>query len=62
MLDLPALTTVVSPEPDGISPFPSLIQTETGLSVLFYDLTAFVVHGSYPGSRHIDFGFANNTP
>lgn len=40
----------------------ALTQTETSLSVLFYDLTAFVVHGSYPRSRHIDFGFANNTP
>jgi transposase len=40
----------------------ALIQTKTDLSVLFYDLTAFVVHGSYSGSRHIDFGFANNTP
>lgn len=40
----------------------ALIQTETDLSVLFYDLTAFVVHGSYRGSRHVDFGFANNTP
>ena len=40
----------------------ALLQTETDLSVLFYDLTAFVVHGAYPDSQHVDFGFANNTP
>lgn len=40
----------------------ALVQAEIDLSFLFYDLTAFVVHGSYAGSRHIDFGFAHNTP
>jgi len=40
----------------------ALVQTEIDLSVLFYDLTAFVVHGAYTGSQHVDFGFANNTP
>ena len=29
--------------------------------VIFYDLTAFVVHGAYADSHHVDFGFAHNT-
>lgn len=29
---------------------------------LFYDLTAFVVHGAYTQSELADFGFAHNTP
>lgn len=32
------------------------------LSVLFYDVTAFVAHGHYAESELIDFGFAHNTP
>lgn len=40
----------------------ALVQTQTDLSVLFYDLTAFVVHGVYRNSSHVDFGFAHNTP
>lgn len=32
------------------------------LSVVFYDLTAFVVHGRYAESEVIDFGFAHNVP
>jgi transposase len=40
----------------------ALVQTQTDLSVLFYDLTAFVVHGVYRASSHVDFGFAHNTP
>lgn len=40
----------------------AMLQAEIDLSVIFYDLTAFVVHGSYAGSQHVDFGFANNTP
>jgi transposase len=40
----------------------ALIQTQVDLSLIFYDLTAFVVHGTYEGSRHVDFGFAHNTP
>lgn len=39
-----------------------LVQAEIDLSIIFYDLTAFVVHGAYSGSQHVDFGFANNTP
>jgi len=40
----------------------ALIRAEIDLSVIFYDLTAFVVHGSYTESQTVDFGFANNTP
>ncbi len=40
----------------------AIVQLDLDLSVIFYDLTAFVVHGAYPDSRHIDFGFAHNTP
>ena len=40
----------------------ALIQADIDLSLIFYDLTAFIVHGTYDGSRHVDFGFAHNTP
>lgn len=40
----------------------ALIQADIDLSVVFYDLTAFVAHGSYPDSQLVDFGFAHNTP
>jgi hypothetical protein len=40
----------------------AIVQLDLDLSVIFYDLTAFVVHGAYPGSQHVDFGFAHNTP
>jgi transposase len=40
----------------------AMVQAEIDLSVIFYDLTAFVVHGAYADSQHVDFGFANNTP
>jgi transposase len=40
----------------------ALVQADVDLSVIFYDLTAFVVHGSYTDSQHVDFGFAHNTP
>ena len=32
------------------------------MSVIFYDLTAFIMHGRYEGSDYVDFGFAHNTP
>lgn len=32
------------------------------LSLIFYDVTAFVAHGHYAESELIDFGFAHNTP
>jgi transposase len=40
----------------------ALVQGGVDLSVIFYDLTAFVVHGEYTSSEHVDFGFAHNTP
>jgi transposase len=39
-----------------------LVQADIDLSIIFYDLTAFVVHGEYADSEHVDFGFAHNTP
>jgi transposase len=35
---------------------------EIDLSLIFYDLTAFVAHGAYDASQLVDFGFAHNTP
>lgn len=32
------------------------------LSMIFYDLAAFVAHGDYAESDYVDFGFAHNTP
>jgi transposase len=32
------------------------------LSVIYYDLTAFILHGEYEGSDIVEFGFAHNTP
>jgi transposase len=32
------------------------------LSMIFYDLSAFVVHGDYTESDYVNFGFAHNTP
>ena len=40
----------------------ALIQAEIDLSLIFYDLTAFIVHGAYNDSQQIGFGFAHNTP
>jgi transposase len=40
----------------------AIVQLDLDLSVIFYDLTAFVVHGAYTDSQHVDFGFAHNTP
>jgi transposase len=40
----------------------ALVQAEIDLSLIFYDLTAFVAHGAYAASQHVDFGFAHNTP
>jgi transposase len=39
-----------------------MLKAEIDLSVIFYDLTAFVAHGRYPDSAVIDFGFAHNRP
>ena len=35
---------------------------EIDASVIFYDLTAFIMMGEYEGSELVDFGFAHNTP
>jgi len=40
----------------------ALLKADIDLSVIFYDLSAFVAHGRYPDSEVIDFGFAHNTP
>jgi transposase len=40
----------------------ALVQAGIDLSFIFYDLTAFIVHGEYANSQHVDFGFAHNTP
>jgi transposase len=40
----------------------ALVQANIDLSVIFYDLTAFALHGSYTDSKHVNFGFAHNTP
>jgi transposase len=40
----------------------ALARAKVDLSVLFYDLTAYIAHGAYTDSQHVDFGFANNTP
>jgi transposase len=40
----------------------AVVQLDLDLSVIFYDLTAFIVHGDYTDSQHVDFGFAHNTP
>ena len=40
----------------------ALVQFEIDLHFLFYDLTAFVVHGAHNESNLVDYGFAHNTP
>ena len=40
----------------------ALRKADVDLSIIFYDLTAFIVHGRYADSELIDFGFAHNTP
>jgi transposase len=40
----------------------AFVRAGVDLSVVFYDLTAFVAHGAYTGSEYVDFGFAHNTP
>jgi transposase len=37
-------------------------KTDIDLSVIFYDVTAFVAQGRYAESELVDFGFAHNTP
>jgi len=40
----------------------ALLKADIDLSLIFYDLTAFVAHGRYANSELLDFGFAHNTP
>ncbi len=40
----------------------ALLRFDIDVRFLFYDLTAFVVHGQYTQSELADFGFAHNTP
>ena len=40
----------------------ALLKADIDLSLIFYDLTAFVAQGRYANSEIIDFGFAHNTP
>lgn len=38
------------------------VRAKIDLSIIFYDLSAFIAHGAYADSQYIDFGFAHNTP
>lgn len=40
----------------------ALRRTKIDLSLIFYDLSAYIAHGEYADSNLIDFGFAHNTP
>ena len=40
----------------------AMLKADIDLSVIFYDLTAFIAHGHYADSDQVDFGFAHNTP
>jgi hypothetical protein len=40
----------------------AMLKADIDLSVIFYDLTAFIAHGRYAESDVVDFGFAHNTP
>ena len=40
----------------------ALVQAEVDLNLVFYDLTAYILHGDYADSEYADFGFAHNTP
>lgn len=40
----------------------AILKADIDLSLIFYDLTAFVSHGRYADSEQVDFGFAHNTP
>jgi transposase len=40
----------------------AILKADIDLSLIFYDLSAFVAHGRYAGSEQVDFGFAHNTP
>jgi transposase len=40
----------------------ALVQAEVDLNLIFYDLTAYILHGEYCDSQYAEFGFAHNTP
>ena len=40
----------------------ALVRAGIDLSVIFYDVTAFIAHGRYADSELMEFGFAHNTP
>jgi transposase len=40
----------------------ALRRTKLDLSLIFYDLSAYIAHGEYADSNLVDFGFAHNTP
>jgi transposase len=40
----------------------ALVQAEVDLNLIFYDLTAYILHGSFTNSQYAAFGFAHNTP
>jgi transposase len=40
----------------------ALVQAEIDLDLIFYDLTAYILHGEYRDSQYAEFGFAHNTP
>ena len=40
----------------------AMLKADIDLSVIFYDLTAFIAHGRYAQSDQVEFGFAHNTP
>ena len=40
----------------------AILKADIDLSLIFYDLTAFITHGRYADSEQVDFGFAHNTP
>jgi transposase len=40
----------------------ALVQAEVDLNLIFYDLTAYILHGDYTNSKYATFGFAHNTP
>ncbi len=39
-----------------------VVQAQVDLNLIFYDLTAYILHGDYTDSEYADFGFAHNTP
>ena len=40
----------------------ALVQAEVDLNLIFYDLTAYILHGDFAESEYAAFGFAHNTP